>query len=237
MDKKKIVKEDIQKLYDSGLSQADIASQYGVVAATIHRKMRQFGIIARSIKEAATLISRSDINDPLKMCSTCKEVKEKSINFDIKSSVLDGYCSQCKKCVSKMSVKVRAKRKQRVLSKEQIIKEKLNRLFFSVRSRAVKRKLLFTIDFVWLVEQFIKQNGCCRLTNIKLEFPEIGSPKNPYSPSIDQIIPGKGYSKENSRLVCTAINLGMNEFGTETFKLVAEAFIRNEKEEKEKAQT
>jgi hypothetical protein len=112
----------------------------------------------------------------------------------------------------------------------------LSKLLGSVKDRAKKKRLQFSIDFEWLMEQFTKQNGCCALTNIKLEFSKIDKHKNPYSPSIDQIIPHKGYTKDNCRLVCVAINLGMNEFGTEVFKIIANAFIDNEKEkEKENA--
>lgn len=49
----------------------------------------------------------------------------------------------------------------------------------------------------------------------------------PFSPSLDQIIPGQGYTESNVRLVCTAINLGMNKFGEEVFKSVAKSYLEN----------
>ena len=131
-------------------------------------------------------------------------------------------------CLKEARPRIKAKRKQRILTAEQIEIEKLRNLFHSVKSRAKKKHLPFEISFSWLREQCFKQNGCCLLTGIKLDFLS-GNKKNPFSPSIDQIIAGAGYLESNARLVCTAINLALNEFGDATFRSIAEGFIKNVK--------
>lgn len=39
---------------------------------------------------------------------------------------------------------------------------------------------------------------------------------HPYSPSLDQIRPGGGYTPDNTRLVCDAANRFMKDYGLET---------------------
>jgi hypothetical protein len=55
------------------------------------------------------------------------------------------------------------------------------------------------------------------------------TPKNhrylPFSPSLDKIDPKKGYTKDNVRLVITAINLALNNFGEELVAKVAQAYL------------
>jgi hypothetical protein len=47
--------------------------------------------------------------------------------------------------------------------------------------------------------------------------------KHPYGPSLDRINSQKGYVRGNVRLVCTAVNFGLGQWGDEVFLPIAEA--------------
>lgn len=112
-------------------------------------------------------------------------------------------------------------------------KVRLRELLGVARKRATKSGLPFTITLDWALEAFQRQEGKCLLTGILLTFdrnPYGMRFYRPYSPSLDQIEPGKGYTPENTRLVCVAVNLALNRFGEDVFKLVCEGFLRRHQE-------
>lgn len=107
-------------------------------------------------------------------------------------------------------------------------KTRLFESFKAAKSRANSKGLDFSIDFEWLWEQYVSQNGKCLLTGIqfKLERNKFAERFSfPFSVSIDRIDSGQGYTKQNTRLVCTIVNLALNRFGDEAFKQMCESFI------------
>jgi predicted molibdopterin-dependent oxidoreductase YjgC len=72
-----------------------------------------------------------------------------------------------------------------------------------------------------------EQNGKCKLTNIDFTFKLKETQKNfnPFNPSIDRIDSSKGYTKDNVRIVCVIVNLALNEFGEENFKIMCQSYI------------
>jgi len=101
-------------------------------------------------------------------------------------------------------------------------------LLSSAKIRAKKNKLEFNLDIEWLLDLFDNQYGKCLLTGLELDFithPVSGSRYTPMSPSLDKINPEKGYTKDNVRLVCTAINIALNSFGEKHFEKLAKAFL------------
>lgn len=108
------------------------------------------------------------------------------------------------------------------------IRGRLTTLLYSAKTRADKNNLDYQLDLEWLLSLYQEQEGCCLLTGIKLQFDSHHGGKRhvkPFSPSLDKIDPAKGYTKENTRLVCAFINLAINNFGEETFKQVATAYL------------
>jgi hypothetical protein len=227
----RISKHELQKLYtEEKLTQPEIALRYNISPASIQRLMKIYGIVARSFSEVATN-KIIEYGDGLKKCTFCEDIKNRN-EFNAHSDTRDGLYSQCRECQKRNSLPCRIKRKQRILSKEQEQKERLSALFYNVKSRAKVREVPFTISSEWIMDQFTKQNGCCLLTGLELDCSATSTRnayRNAFSPSLDQIVPGAGYTETNARLVCTAINLGMNEFGLDTFRLVAKALFSHEK--------
>jgi hypothetical protein len=104
-------------------------------------------------------------------------------------------------------------------------------LLSGAQRRAKKKNIIYNLDIDWLMDKYKKQNGKCLLTNIKLEIIP-GEGINPFSPSLDRRDPSKGYTKENTRLVCSAINIALSDFGEDVLKLIAKGFLaRQEKRE------
>lgn len=109
---------------------------------------------------------------------------------------------------------------------------RLTTVLCSARARAKKRGLPFDLDMEWLAGLWELQGGRCALTGLPMETPfraEEATNKrhfHPFSPSLDRITPGLGYTKENTRLVCTAINLALNEFGGDVFEQIAKGYLR-----------
>lgn len=50
-------------------------------------------------------------------------------------------------------------------------------------------------------------------------------PSNPYAPSIDRINPGKGYTKENCRVIVMALNAAMGCWGEKITRDVMERWF------------
>ena len=53
--------------------------------------------------------------------------------------------------------------------------------------------------------------------------------RHPFEPSLDRINCAEGYSASNTRLVCVAVNFGMNEWGEEVYRELARAAVTHGK--------
>ncbi len=53
--------------------------------------------------------------------------------------------------------------------------------------------------------------------------------KHPFAPSIDRIDSSKGYTLKNTRLVCTAANFAMNQWGAEVLRRVSKGVVAMER--------
>ena len=70
--------------------------------------------------------------------------------------------------------------------------------------------------------------GRCELTGIPFDFAKLdGCRRRPFMPSIDRIDCAKGYTVENIRVVCTAANLAMNQWGEDVLFRMARGLAMN----------
>lgn len=187
-----------------------------------------------------------------KRCATCKEVK-KATEFYREKKNTGGLHSYCKACCRAMRRKHEARKKQspeymqhkrdvfnawhdknlprqRMKSLESYYRcrmtprGRMSRLVQCAKNRAKKLGIAFELTTDWLMQRFEEQVGCCKLTGIRFNF-EVRGIHNAFGPSLDKINPEGGYTRENTRLVCNAVNLGMNQFGEEAFERTARAFL------------
>lgn len=77
------------------------------------------------------------------------------------------------------------------------------------------------------VRQMIDDSGgVCAVTGIPFDGRKDDTLRiRPWMPSIDRIDPAGPYSRSNTRVVCAAVNLAMNQFGEATFLRIAAAAV------------
>lgn len=98
------------------------------------------------------------------------------------------------------------------------------------RSRKKGREDNVTLDD--LCRLYDAQNGQCALTGIPFDCGENRGGdtkwKRPFSVSIDRIDSRLGYTVDNTRLVCSAVNAAMGAWGEGVFRLIAAALLSRE---------
>ena len=71
-------------------------------------------------------------------------------------------------------------------------------------------------------------HGTCEVTGIAFD---LSVPKGWNSPSLDQIVPGKGYTPDNTRVVLFALNIMANVWGLDPIIKIGEAISRKRRAE------
>jgi len=187
------------------------------------------------------------VKDPtgwLKRCSKCRVLKPFS-SFHQNKASSGGLQAQCKEC-TKSRVRGTRKRTQEHYKKkygrnrDEIItyvrahyrtqRGRLLTLISTARTRATKKGLKHDLDIEWALALWTAQGGACCITGIPFELnhPVRTDSKdlNPYSPSLDRIDPQGGYTKDNTRLVCTCVNLALNRFGEDVFRRMLDGYSK-----------
>jgi hypothetical protein len=98
----------------------------------------------------------------------------------------------------------------------------------NARGHAAKKKLEFSLPEGFAEELYTRHNGRCAVTavtfSLEPSFPK-ALVKHPMAPSIDRRLSTGGYTEDNVRLVCVAVNFGMGQWGEETYLTLARAAI------------
>ena len=102
-----------------------------------------------------------------------------------------------------------------------------NSLVRSLKQRAKTMDVPFDLDIDFVKELYSKQSGKCLLTGIAFILDKSDTSRRPFAPSIDRINSKLGYTKNNVRLVCTIVNLALNEFGDSSFDKMCRAYVEN----------
>jgi hypothetical protein len=83
------------------------------------------------------------------------------------------------------------------------------------------------IDAEFLVDLYNKQNGLCHYSKIPMTFTKYGTGRNPYSVTVDQVMPGAGYTKNNVVLCCMAVNSGKSWLSVKEYVDVCKKVVDN----------
>jgi hypothetical protein len=108
----------------------------------------------------------------------------------------------------------------------------LRQLLSRARSRARRTKRSFDLSEEFVEELYQGQKGRCAVTGVHFHLEPFADAfvKHPYAPSIDRQLSSGGYTRDNIRLVCAAVNFGMGQWGEEVFLALVRAAFDYDKE-------
>jgi hypothetical protein len=148
-----------------------------------------------------------------KQCSVCKELKPLSC-FGIRKSGGDGLNYRCKNCQSKSSRDSRSKNP---------MKTQIGTMVKKAKERSREKEIPFDIDIEYLMSIATSH---CPIFNVPLEWSCFRSNKKgplPNSPSLDRIVPNRGYVKGNVWIISHRANTIKSNASHEELALVAKA--------------
>lgn len=161
-------------------------------------------------------------------CQTCKTYKPTSeFNTGTNIKKRNGYSRECKECESNRKKIARAS--MNINDKEKFLKH----LLHGCKTRALSAGLQYDLDIDFIIKLYDSQDGKCALSGIQMKTVR-QSGKNIFNASIDRIIPGSGYTKDNVRLVCNHINMMRSNLEDEQLIQFCKAIIEYDKLNKHK---
>jgi len=175
--------------------------------------------LGRTYDEVRALLKREEETNT-KYCNKCEQFKSRDrfyVSKDTKGYRY-GLATTCTDCVREYCKKTRDR--ARLTRKDRILKDPLHHvatyLFASARCRARDKKIPFTITHEWVLERIRK--GICEVTNKPFSYDkDTNHFRRPLGPSIDQILPSKGYTPSNARVVCNWFNIAKSDLTDEEF--------------------
>ena len=108
------------------------------------------------------------------------------------------------------------------------IERHLDRVAGGAAGRALNKGTPCDPDLAaWAMEANRRQADCCLVTGIRFSLERIGNgiTPRPFAPSIDQIVAGRGYVRDNIRLICWATNVLLVEWGEDVALKVARGLV------------
>lgn len=101
-------------------------------------------------------------------------------------------------------------------------------LIHSARKNAKEKRISCEITKEFVRELLSKQTTCS-ISGVTFDLTVGLKRANPLRPSLDRINPDVGYIPENVRLVCCAVNFGLNEFGEAVFRELCRLYLETSK--------
>jgi hypothetical protein len=100
-----------------------------------------------------------------------------------------------------------------------------NKMWHNAKRRSKSKNSDVTVTVDWIAKKLEK--GICEYTGLPFDLNAANEfSSNPYAPSLDRIDPKvKNYTPENTRVVLTAVNKTLNEYGGQTVLPILKAMI------------
>lgn len=167
----------------------------------------RLGITIKQVRHKANRLGLLLLDREQRRCVNCNEIDIRDNGNGRRSGL------RCLKCYSE-----RKKLRRRENGKPR--KERWAELLRSARKRSSKHCDL-TVEY--LEELYNKQEGKCAYSGIQMEFAKWGSGRKHYSVSLDQIVPGGGYTRDNVALVCWVVNSGKSNMSLNEYVAVCKS--------------
>ena len=101
-------------------------------------------------------------------------------------------------------------------------------LLTTAKKRAAAKHMDCTLTANDIIQMAVASDERCALTGIPFSFAKgADEHKAPFAPSLDRIDSCKGYTPQNTRLVCVAVNLAMNQWGEAVLREIATAYVKH----------
>lgn len=158
----------------------------------------------------------------MKICSKCKVEKPLS-DFNNVKTLPDGKSFLCRECSIKQGKEYRDKNGDRYYYNQQTYRATpegfITNALSGAKTRARKKGFEFSLTAEDLLYMMDSQDMKCAVSGIQMTLEASSRKKaNPFKCSIDRIDSNLGYTKDNVRLVCWAVNQMKADRTDEEFK-------------------
>lgn len=150
----------------------------------------------------------------MKTCFCCKKTKETSLFFK-QSQTPDGLHSWCKACCKEGNQKSRLKVNSTIEGRAKVFLQ-------NAKKSAKKRNQEFSLEISDVVGFWNDQQMICAYSGIEMTL-EAGKLN---TVSIERIDSNIGYTKDNTILVCQAINRMKSDFNYEDFYMLCQSVAK-----------
>lgn len=90
-------------------------------------------------------------------------------------------------------------------------------------ARAATQDVLGKVD---VLRMLLEQDYRCPISGSYFTHDAFeGEGTNPFQPSVDRVDPGRGYERDNVRIVCLLVNYAMSNWGEEPLRRIAERIV------------
>lgn len=100
------------------------------------------------------------------------------------------------------------------------------RVLAAIAKRSRREGVDFNLDVAWLKRRL--DSGVCELTGLAFDMRVTKRGPSPFTPSVDRIAAGSGYTKTNCRVVLHVVNSALGDWGLDTLLPIAEALVRRQ---------
>lgn len=116
----------------------------------------------------------------------------------------------------------------KAIADKEAVRAHLRRSLSRIGSRAKRKGVAFTLSWDDCLRMLERSKWRCEVSGLPFRVTRAGAySRPPFAPSIDRVSGPLGYTPDNCRLTCVAVNIAMNEWGFDAFSDVARA-VRNE---------
>ena len=113
-----------------------------------------------------------------------------------------------------MTDRLRKQKREYYYRRRTTVEGKLKTLLAAARNRSKRYGRPFDLTYEYLAEVWLNQGGKCAITGEDFDLTPPEDTKHSHAaPSLDQIMPGEGYTQGNVRLVTYQCNMALNQWG------------------------
>lgn len=180
------------------------------------------------MKSIGRVANRDDVRAGLRRCSKCGASKAidqfyTNKNSRYQSGRIGRWCKQCR-CADEARRRADPKLVSQFHDKyETDMDFRARELLRAVQKRCRREGFAFDLDVEWLASRLRER---CELTGLPFDMSVRSRRPGPFTPSIDRVVPGGGYTKGNCRVVLWVVNALLKDVTLETLLPIAEALVR-----------